>query len=216
MSTASLQLRPVNHRLTLLLGTHRLRGGFSHLERMKETVYMANKFGELIAEKRNARGYSLRRLAALVSEEVKVSAEHLRNIEAGNVQTPGVDLVKALAKVLHIAEDEALVAAFGHAPFSPDEEMLVELAANLKSIPPDIQLILRIQIRAVHDHFAAQLSGKEGEDDKQRPIQPPPGGVKPGDEEYREPSAVTTPPPRKKKRDEDDARQDKREGRRSA
>lgn len=68
-------------------------------------------FGQLIREKRVAKGYSLRKFAALV----EVSPTYLSQVEQGQVTPPTADRVKRMAEVLGENPD-GLIALAGRVP----------------------------------------------------------------------------------------------------
>jgi transcriptional regulator with XRE-family HTH domain len=68
-------------------------------------------FGELLREKRVAKGFSLRRFADLVG----VSPTYLSQVEQGNVDPPTAERVTRIAELLEESADE-LVALAGRVP----------------------------------------------------------------------------------------------------
>ena len=69
-------------------------------------------FGELIREKRLAKGYSLRKFASLIG----ISPTYLSHVEQGKVDTPPtVERVRKIAELLEENTDE-LIAAAGRMP----------------------------------------------------------------------------------------------------
>ena len=87
-------------------------------------------FGQMLREKRIAKGFSLRKFAQLVA----VSPTYLSQVEQGNVQPPTADRVKRMAELLGENPDEWIALA-GRVP-----EDLPEI---IQSHPREIPELLR-------------------------------------------------------------------------
>jgi transcriptional regulator with XRE-family HTH domain len=164
-----------------------------------------NRLGELLAQGRRAKGYSVRRAAALAGME----HTQLDNIEhnkrpgkKGTPERPSPSKLDKLAEVLDLNPEELRIAAAYPIPLDDGDIIATEIAANVKDLPDHVQKIVLTQVRAVRRMFAvgSQEEGREGNgevkpDDKERRD----AGVKPGDPEYKEPSGTITPPPLKER-----------------
>ncbi len=97
-------------------------------------------FGQMLPEKRIAKGYSLRKFAHLVD----ISPTYLSQVEQGNVQPPTAERVQRMAELLGENPDEWIALA-GRVP-----EDLPEIIQKQPTEVPDL-------LRAVKGLTAAQL-----------------------------------------------------------
>jgi transcriptional regulator with XRE-family HTH domain len=70
---------------------------------------MSTTLADLVAERRNALGYTMRGLAARVG----VSSAYIAHIEHGRIETPSPHVLAALSRELHVSET-ALLRAIGY------------------------------------------------------------------------------------------------------
>jgi HTH-type transcriptional regulator, competence development regulator len=107
-----------------------------------------NRFGQLIREKRKAKGLSLRKFAALVG----VSPTYVSQVEHGNCDPPTAERVRKMAEILGEDADE-LTALAGRVPddfplvFQKHPTHLAAFIREVSDLPPDQLLFLTEQVR---------------------------------------------------------------------
>jgi transcriptional regulator with XRE-family HTH domain len=87
-------------------------------------------FGQLLREKRIAKGFSLRKFAELVG----ISPTYLSQVEQGNVDPPTAERVKRMAELLNESADEWIALA-GRVPD--------DLAGIIQKQPTEVPDLLR-------------------------------------------------------------------------
>ena len=113
------------------------------------------KFGQLLREKRVAKGFSLRKFA----EQVKVSPTYLSQVEQSNVDPPTAERVRRMAELLGENPDEWIALA-GRVP-EDMSEMIQKRPTELPDLVREASGLTAEQIRQLTEQVKRIKEGEK-------------------------------------------------------